>query len=155
MCIIVDPPVFVPIFKPSDPEHNAFLPVRNWVVAGLGKFVMGGTKYKAELRAVKSVLQFLGELERRGKIVRRIDDEVDAEERVVMDIEKSADFDDPHLAALARLTGCKVICLRDPRAHRFLRQVKLYGGTKKRPKLYTRAKNSNLLCNSNMAPCCR
>lgn len=155
MCIVVDPPTFIPMFKTSDPEHAVFWPVKNWIDNGPGKLVIGGTKYKAELSAVKSIIPFIAELERRGKVVRRPDADVDFEEKLVKQIEPALDFDDPHLAALVRLTGCKVICLRDVRAHRFLRRAKLYGSTKKRPKLYTRAKNANILCQSNLAPCCR
>jgi hypothetical protein len=155
MCIVVDPPTFIPMFKTSDPEHSVFSPVKNWIDNGHGKFVIGGTKYKAELSAVKSIIPFIAELERRGKIVRRDDADVDSDEILVRQIEPALDFDDTHLAALIRLTGCKVICLRDVRAHRFLRQTKLYGSTKKRPNLYTRAKNAGILCQSNLAPCCK
>lgn len=155
MCIVVDPPTFVPMFKPTDPEHAVFSPVRDWVVGGPGKFVMGGAKYKTELMAVRSVLPFLAELERKGKIVRRLDKEVDDDETVVKAIEPAKDFDDPHLVALVRLTGCRLICIRDPRSHRFLRASAFYRSKKDRPRLYTRPKNNTLLCNQNLAPCCR
>jgi hypothetical protein len=143
------------MFKPTDPDHSAFSAVKNWVANGPGKFVMGGAKYRAELIAVRSVLQFLTELEKRGKVVRRSDAEVDAEELIVKTIEPTKDFDDPHLVALVRLTGCKLICIRDPRSHRFLRATRLYRSTKERPRLYTRAKNAGLLCSNNLAPCCK
>lgn len=155
MCVVADPPTLVPMFKSSDPDHSAFSAVKDWVTNGPGKFVMGGAKYRAELNAVRSVIPFLTELEKRGKIVRRSDVEVDAEELVVKTIEPTKDFDDPHLVALVRLTGCKLICIRDPRSHRFLRATQLYRSTKERPRLYTRAKNAGLLCNNNLAPCCK
>ena len=145
MCIVADPPTLVPMFKVTDPEHLAFAPVRNWVVDGPGKFVIGGTKYKTELMAVASIIAFLKELEKRGKIIRKSDSDVDAEESAVKLIEPTKDFDDPHLVALVRLTGCKLICIRDPRSHRFLRAAKLYRATRDRPRLYTRAKNASLL----------
>ena len=109
--------------------------------------------YKDELNAVKSILGFLAELQRRGKIVRRIDTEVDAEVLVVKAIEPKKDFDDPHLVALVRLTGCKLICVRDPRSHKFLRATNLYRSLRERPRLYTRAKNSSLLCLKNIPNC--
>jgi len=155
MCIVVDPPAFIPMFKQTDPEHSDFAAVRDWVISGPGKFVLGGAKYKGELFAVRSVLHFLTELERRGKVVRRNDAEVDADEAAVKVIEPAADFDDPHLVALIRLTGCRLICVRDPRAHRFLRATKFYATTKDRPKLYTRPKNGSLLCSQNLALCCK
>lgn len=155
MCVVADPPTLIPMFKSADPEHATFSPVRDWVVTGPGKFVIGGARYRAELTAVRTVLPFLVELERRGKIVRRSDVEVDAEENVVKRIEPAQDFDDPHLVALVRLTGCKIVCVRDPRSHRFLRASRLYRAARDRPRLYTRAGNSKLLCAANIAPCCR
>lgn len=143
------------MFKSTDPEHSVFAPVREWVTNGPGKFVLGGGKYRAELLSVRSILPILQELERRGKIIRRMDAEVDADEIEVKKIEPANDFDDPHLVALVRLTGCRLICLRDPRAHKFLRAPCFYRSASDRPKLYTRAKNATLLCKNNMAPCCK
>lgn len=155
MCIVADPPTFVPMFKSSDPDHADFVAVRDWVLNGPGKFVMGGARYKTELMAVRSVLPFLAELQRKGKIVRSRDEEVDADEVTVKTIEPAKDFDDPHLVALVRLTGCRLICIRDPRSHRFLRAPAFYRSKKDRPRLYTRPKNHALLCPQNLAPCCR
>ena len=116
---------------------------------------MGGAKYKRELSALKSILSILVELERKGKVVRATDADVDADELIVKTIEPASDFDDPHLVALVRLTGCRLICIRDPRAHKFLRAAAFYRSKKDRPSLYTRAKNYILLRPQNLAPCCR
>lgn len=155
MCIVVDPPTFVHMLKTDDPEHAQFLPVWDWVSNGPGKFVMGGTKYAHELRAVKSVLRALVELEKRRKIIRKTHEEVDKEEATVKLIESSTDFDDPHLVALVRTSGCRLVCTRDLRSHRFLRSTSMYASPQHRPSLYTRAKNRNLLCANNIAACCR
>jgi hypothetical protein len=155
MCIVADPPTFIPMFKASDPEHTSFVAVRDWVTSGPGKFVLGGKKYKAELLSVRSILHFLTELEKRGKIVRLDESTVDADETAVKEIEPAADFDDPHLVALIRLTGCRLICVRDPRSHKFLRSARFYATSKDRPKLYTRQKNSSLLSPQNIAICCK
>lgn len=146
MSIVVDPPAFVPMFKSSDSEYLKFSPVRDWVTKGPGKFVMGGTQYKTELLAVKSILSLLNELEKRGKIIRQSDSDVDADVLRVKAIEPAKDFDDPHIVALIRVSGCKLICIRDPRAHKFLRASYLYDSPRDRPKLYTREKNVGLLC---------
>lgn len=155
MCIVIDPPSLVPIFKDADPEHLEFSAVKEWIFSGPGKLIMGGTKYKSELARVASVLNVIRELEKQRKIIRKDDDLVDADEAEVKKIEPALDFDDPHLVALVRLSGCKLICIRDPRAHRFLRKNSLYQSSKHRPKLYTRLKNAKLLCKDNIAPCCR
>jgi len=155
MCIVVDPPTLIPIFKQSDPRHSDFAPVRNWVMFGPGKLVLGGTKYKGELSKVSSIIGFIRELEKQRKIVRKNDAEVDRDVAILKNLEPAADFDDPHLVALVRLSGCRIICILDPRAHRFLRKDSFYKATKDRPKLYTRTKNETLLCKDNIAPCCR
>lgn len=155
MCVVADPPTFVPMFKDHDPEHDQFAPVMEWVANGPGKFIIGGSTYLRELMSVKSVIPFLLELERKRKIVRLSHMVVDTEEVQVKALESSTDFDDPHLVALVRVTGCKIICIRDPRSHKFLRQTKFYGSPKDRPRLYTRLKNKSLLCPKHIAPCCK
>lgn len=155
MCIVIDPPALIPMFKTADVEHQKFSPVRKWIVEGPGKIIIGGAQYRKELLDVISIIQFVKELERRGKVIRKCDAEVDRDVERIKRIEPCKDFDDPHLVALINLSGCKLICIRDPRAHRFLRNKKFYNNTKLRPRLYTRAKNSNLLCKDNIAPCCK
>lgn len=145
MAVVVDPPLFICLFKTSDPKHERFLPLRDWVINGKAKFVYGGTKYKKELAAVKSIIPTLRILEQKGKIYRLLDADVDSEEEKVKEIEKSNDFDDPHLAAIVRASRIKIICIDDPRSHKFLKNPKLYVSTKDKPKLYTKEKNKNIL----------
>jgi hypothetical protein len=155
MCIVVDPPVFVPMFKENDVEHATFVAVRNWVRHGPGKFVIGGSKYQSELANVSSVIPVLSEYERMGKICRRDESHVDNMVALVKFIESSSGFDDEHLVALVRLTGCRLVCLRDAKARKFLKMRKLYAKKQKVPKLYTKAQHaSELLVSANLAPCC-
>ena len=142
------------MFKTSDPNHLNFVPIRNWICSGPGKLVIGGTKYKSELMAVRSILSCILELERQGKVIRVCDVDVDSDETIVKKIEPANNFDDPHLVALIRLTGCKLICIIDPRAHKFLRSPRFYSSPKNRPSLYTRSKNSTLLTIKNIGRCC-
>jgi hypothetical protein len=155
MCIVVDPPLFVPIFKSTDAEHAQFAPVMKWITDGRGKLVYGGSLYKLELSRVRTAIPLLAELQRRGRIVRVPDADVDAAVKQAKEIEPAQDFDDPHLVAIVRVTGCKLICVRDPRSHRFLRSAIFYGSKAARPKLYTRAKNKHLLCDEHICACCR
>lgn len=155
MCIVVDPPLFVPMLKCSDPDHAKYAPVLDWVSRGCGKFVTGGTKYQEQINGVRSVIPLLTEFQRRGKIIRVDRSQVDGAVAILKDIEPSNNFDDPHLVALVRVSGCGLICVNDPRSHKYLRDSRFYASKKARPRLYTRPKNSNLLCNNNIAPCCR
>jgi len=53
-------------------------------------------------------------------------------------------FDDPHIVAILRLSGCGVVCTCDEKAIPFLKDKKLYGDGKK-PKIYSHEKNRKLL----------
>lgn len=154
MAVIVDPPLFIVIFNPSDPRYKEYSDVLNWVLRGPAKFVLGGEKYRQELYNIRSVLPKILELKRARKIYEVNDDLVDLEEVRLKRVEPSADFDDPHLVALVNLSKVKIICINDPRAHKFLRRSDFYKSPSMRPKLYTRAKNINLLSKSNLTGIC-
>lgn len=154
MAVIVDPPLFVALFKESDERHNEFTELLKWVVDGPAKFIIGGTKYKKELSSVGSVLPLIMELSRARKIFYADDVAVDNEEKRVKIIEPANDFDDPHLVALVSVSKAKIICIVDPRAHKFLRRSDLYANSSMRPKLFTRAKNKNLLKKDNLKGIC-
>lgn len=155
MCIVSDPPALLAIFKSDHEKHADFSAVGDWVMNGAGKFVMGGTLYKQELARLKSLIPLISELKRKNKIVSADDAIIDARVLALKAIEPSTDFDDPHLVALSNATGCKVIGIIDPRAHRFLRRAAFYAQLRDRPSLYTRARNSNLLNPRNIVKCCR
>ena len=155
MCIVVDPPLFIPMFKSDDPRHAIYTPVLQWIDKGNGKFVIGGTMYKKELQGVRSIINLLVEYERKGKVANFNDKTVDANVEAVKKIEPSKDFDDPHLVALILTSGCRLICVFDPRSRKFLRDSRFYKKTKDRPKLYTREKNKALLSDKNIFACCK
>lgn len=150
MCIVVDPPTLIPMFKADDPEHLNFAPVKEWIDTGPGKFVIGGKKFRAELMAVGTMIKLLTEFEKRGKVLRQNDADVDQHELTVRDIEPAKDFDDPHLVALVRVSGARLVCTRDQRSHKYLKESRFYEQTCGRPKIYTKAKNSSLLCVMNI-----
>lgn len=155
MCIIVDPPLFVALFKTSDARHVTFLPVLKWVKEGEGKFVVGGSLYQEELRKVATVLGPIQELEKKGKVVRRDKAKVDIQVQVVKAIEESEKFDDPHLVALVLESGCRLICTSDDRAHKYLKATKFYTNSKSKPSLFTSESHHHLLRKSNIANCCQ
>ena len=97
MCIVIDPPALIPMFKNGDIEHQKFLPVRKWIFDGPGKIIVGGKQYKKELLDVISIIQFIKELERRGKVIVKNDSDIDRDVERIKQIEPCKDFDDPHL----------------------------------------------------------
>lgn len=62
MCIIVDTNTFGPVFDSNNEKHAEFKPVLDWVLHGKGKFVIGGSKYMAELKKAKKFLKVFGVL---------------------------------------------------------------------------------------------
>lgn len=155
MCIVVDPPLFISIFKNSDSEHGNFSGLREWISDGPGKFVLGGSLYKKELSKIESVLNLLKNFERSGKTVSIDDSKVDKELKAVKKLKKSKDFDDPHLAALVRASLCKIIATRDKRSHKHLTDSILYKKPCTKPKIYGGNHNNSILCKKNVASCCK
>lgn len=148
-------PLFISFFKVTDPAHPKYRPVLEWIESGPGKLVLGGSQYQQELMKVGSVLRMLSEIEKKGKVKRADKTCVDKDVLDVKKMEPAADFDDPHLVTLIRLTGCKLICVNDPRSHKYLLADSFYGSPKLRPKLYTNHTHKHLLCASNIASCCK
>lgn len=155
MCIVVDPPLFISIFKSGDADHANFSGLRDWVTKGPGKFVLGGSLYKKELSKIESVLNLIKNYERSGKTVSIDDSRVDKEVKVVKRLNKSNDFDDPHLAALVRASLCRIIATRDKRSHRHLTDSALYKKSCSKPKIYGGNRNNSILCKRNVASCCK
>lgn len=155
MCAVIDPPLFIPITNAKDKRHADFGILKDWLDTGVGKAVIGGTKYRDELRKVASVLPFLVELEKKGKIVKIAEGDADQAARFAVKAANSGNFDDEHLVGLVACTGCKIVCLDDPRAHSFLKNPALYPQKTKLPKLFTSVKNASLLSQKYLAPCCK
>lgn len=154
MCVVIDPPLFIPMFKTTDPKHNDFVDLKNWVHTGKGKFVFGGDEYMKQLKKVGSILGYLKELRKIGKIVNVSSVEVNAAAQFAIQQVGTTDFDDAHLVAIVSVSRCRVVAVDDPRSHRFLKSKKLYLNNVKLPKLYTGAKNRNILSAQNIALCC-
>lgn len=155
MGIVVDPPLLVHVLNKNSALHAKYSPVNKWVLEGSAKIVVGGLKFQKEMKGLVSILPLLSNLERKGKIYRVDTDEVENEVSLILNIENSKDFDDPHLIALVRLSQVKLICIEDPRAHKYLRRSDFYWNEKnRRPKLYTRFKNKTLLNKENLCGVC-
>ena len=150
MCIVIDACTLAAVFKSSD---LAFDPVRKWILAGKGKMVFGGSTYAAELSKVGSLLNLVAELSRQRKTVVLKKGVVDSAEKVIKEMEESNDFDDPHIVAIVRESGCRVVCTLDRRSDKFLRNRRFYpNGT--RPSIYRSNSHSHLLCDGNIVGAC-
>lgn len=153
MCIIIDTNVLANVFDNKSANHSDFKPVKDWIIDGKGKIVFGGTKYLKEIKG-KYLIFFL-ELKKAKKAVLINADLVDAEQHQIEKMIVNSDFDDPHLISLLRVSGCKLICSLDKRAYPFIRSKIFFSPSKKRPRIYSRLANLNLLSDPNIAEICK
>lgn len=151
MCTIIDMNVFPIVFNQKDPKHKEFKPILDWINKKNGKIVLGGTKYKDELRLLKKYWPIIIEYSKKGKVVNIDDSKVDAKEKEIkadLIVRKitttNKDYNDPHLVALVAISKVKVITSLDYSSMKFLRESKYYDRSTDRPVFYTRKKNISL-----------
>jgi hypothetical protein len=94
----------------------AFAPVMTAIRNGDATLVFGGTKLKREYLRLSSVWRFVVALDRAGKAKAISDREVDT---LQASLEKSGSLrsDDPHIIALAKVSGARLLCSLDHDLH--------------------------------------
>ena len=150
MCLIIDTNV-APLAL-CDPAHPEFEPVHRSLF-GAGRpeqnLVYGGA-LASEYDKSGRISHAVEELRRAGRAWREDDGAVDAETRHITSQCKS---NDPHIIALARVSGVRLLCTHDKNSGLmadFKRKTLI---DKPRGRIYTRRKNSDLL--SAKCPCKR
>ena len=121
MCIVVDANVFSEVLN-KDPK-SSFKPVSDWIYSSLGKFVIGGTKYKEEIgfNEHESKINQLLQLKKASKLVLIADDKVDKEENgLKAKLDKNCD--DHHIIALLQVSGCKLLASKDQRSFSYIQK---------------------------------
>jgi hypothetical protein len=108
MCLIIDSNI---IDKAFSTGHADFEPVRRAILSGNARLVFGG-QLLVEYKRKSEFLRFLLVLERAGKAIPFSDSLVDSETARVRrsGICRS---DDPHVIALARVSGVRLLCSED------------------------------------------
>lgn len=147
MCIVVDINTLAPVFDESCGLHSDFVYVKNWIEAGRGYLVFGGTKFKQELGNSK-YLRLIRLLKDAGRAVAVRDDVVDAEEARVKDQTEGTDCDDQHIIALLGVSRCPLVCSLDKSSYKHIRNRSLYPPGMPRVKIYSSKKNQSLLSRS-------
>jgi len=139
LCVIVDASVAALVFAESpDPD---FLPVFEWLHNGKGHLVFGG-RLADELLRMNAPWGYVLQLWRRGRASRVDDQEAVAEEKLVRGT-GLCESDDPHVIALARLSGARTLCSRDKKLHEDFKKKQLID--KPRGVVYQAAGHRNLL----------
>jgi len=151
MCIVIDTNTFPSVFKTKSADHYEFKPVWDWIMTGKGFIVYGGTKYNKELMCAGQYFRIFAELKTAGKAFHVEDKKVDREQILVREIEPRRCFDDPHLIAIFRVSKCKLLCTKDARSDKFIKDPKFYNNGQKPPRIYrTRRHHEALLCDRNI-----
>ncbi len=108
MCVIVDASVAGLVF--ADPHRADYQPLWDWLERKGGALVYGGRlATNGELKGKKTLL---AKLKQAGRAYECLKADVDREERAVkkMGLCRS---NDPHVIALARVSGARVLCSDD------------------------------------------
>ena len=154
MCVIIDADVLSRVFSKANVEHHEFEPVLKWIMEGPGRVVYGGTKYREHLLNSPRYLALFTELSRLNKVCAQKTATVDLETEAVLALEADPDFDDPHIVAILRVSGCRLVCTDDKRSHKFLHDAKFYRDRAHRPSIYSSSANADLLCRKMIGKCC-
>lgn len=112
MCLIVDTNVLVNVFGHDGSADRLYADVRKWLLGRDGGLVVGGSRFVAEFMRVGAAVEFARTLEQAGRFHRRLDANVDAEEKRVR-AKLKLRSDDPHVIALARESGARALCSED------------------------------------------
>lgn len=124
------------------PPKKEFLPIIEAFENGQAKLVLGGTKLKKEYHANGVAWRRFRILDQAGRAKLVNDADVDKEEEYV----KTAfllQSDDPHILALARVSGARLLCSRDQALHADFDNGKIIN--KPRGYIYQSAAHKNLI----------
>ena len=136
MCLIVDANLLSLVF--SENPNDDFRPIREWLDSE-GKLAVGG-HLLVEYDKITNLLSYILSLSRAGKARIIPSNVVNDEEKLVTNQCKS---DDPHVIALARVSGARILCSRDKTLHTDFRNSELIDDP--RGHIYQNAKHKQLL----------
>jgi len=148
MCVIIDVNLAFRIFT-SAPEAD-FRPVFDWLHAPdkNGCLVYGGKLFK-ELSNRTASLRYLRALFQAGRAYQISDARVQDEEQQVT-CSGLWQSDDPHVVALARVSGARTLCSHDQTLHQDFRNPKFIA--KPRGRVYQNATHTHLLRHDHCCP---
>jgi hypothetical protein len=140
MCIIIDADLAHKVF--GVPLPHEYVPLWNWLTRKDGRIVFGGLNSR-QLEKNKRAKEVILEWNRKGIAIGISG--VDEEQELV---EAGAHYEsnDPHIIALARLSGARILCSRDKKLHKDFTNPGLL--TRPRGKIYQNAEHRNVLKHS-------
>jgi hypothetical protein len=155
MCVIVDANIAPLVF--STPAAPEFKPVLRWIKECGGIIATGG-KNKEELLRIGAARNFIQEALRQPRNRRYVyltqedpsrEDPVDREEKALLK-QEACKSDDPHVIALARVSGARTLCSHDQALHADFTNPELLSDP--RGKVYQQAEHAHLLAHTPGCP---
>jgi hypothetical protein len=149
MCLIVDANLAAQVF--GKPPHSDFKPIIEWLTSDKkdGKLVIGG-HLSIELNKVGEASRFVKALLQSGR-ARLIPDHVIEDETDRM--RTMCVSNDPHVIALARVSGARVLCSNDVALHRDFTNQELVADP--RGHVYQTTEHEHLLRLYGHTPACK
>jgi len=149
MCLIVDANLAAVVF--GDRLLDDFRPLIDWLTNTKknGRLVVGG-HLANELNQINAVQRFVRALLQAGRARVIPSAMTDEEVRLIADLCES---DDPHVIALARVSGARILCSRDRTLHRDFTNRNLISGP--RGHVYQNAEHKHLLRSYGHTEACR
>ena len=139
MCVIVDASVAGRVF--SVPHELDFVPLWRWLEKEDGKLVYGG-RLTEELDRLPKSKRLLAEMKRGGRALQFPRRDVDEEEQAVGRL-RLCRSNDPHVIALARVSGARVLCTNDRTLESDFTNLRLVSSPK--GKIYKNASHARVL----------
>lgn len=124
-----------------NPTHD-FQPIILAIRDGRRKVVVGGSKQKEEYKRLANVWRFLRVLDQAGLAQLVEDNRVDVEQ-AFLEANVPMKSDDPHVLALARVSGARLLCSKDQDLHADFRNKTIID--KPRGKIYQNVGHAVLL----------
>jgi hypothetical protein len=146
VCILIDTCAISCVLDTTNALHPEFAPVLSYLTKDRGKIVGGGTKFKKEIAELRRYSRVLAGMERSGQLKMLPDEKVDALQLRIEELTVGRGFNDQHIAALVVASGSPVVCTKDLESIPLLKDLRVFNEVHgKRPAVYTKAGNSDLL----------
>jgi hypothetical protein len=113
MCLILDANCLHKVFPDVDAE---FIPIYEALMSGNAKLVLGGTKLKNEYALLSKAWRMVVALDKAGRMKKVNDSLVDTKE-AELNASGLLKSDDPHVMALAMVSGVRLLCSHDQNLH--------------------------------------
>jgi hypothetical protein len=141
MCLIIDANIASLVFG-KESNSSDFRPIIDWLTSPLrnGKLVVGG-KLRDELFEIENTRRFIIRLIQAGR-ARNIIENVDEETEKVRNLPELKS-DDPHIIALAKVSGARILCSHDKALHEDFRNYRIISNP--RGHIYQNATHKGLL----------